>query len=83
MLNQGYHNSGKPITVVPEFKKYFNKTNTKATRLDKVITIKKNDEDGQTHNVKFYIVDRWIVGPLGRNYVLRRLHSTYQYTRWI
>ena len=41
MLNQGYHNSGKPITVVPEFKKYFNKTNTKATRLDKIITIKK------------------------------------------
>ena len=48
--------------------------------------IRKNNEDGQTHYVKFYLMDRWfsrIVGPLGGNYVLRRLHSTYQYTRWI
>ena len=47
------------------------------------MTIKKNNEDGQTHYVKFYMMDRWIVGPLGRIYVLRRLHSTYQYTQWI
>ena len=37
--------------------------------------------DRRLYYVKFYMMDRWfsrIVGPLGRNYILSRLHSTYQ-----
>lgn len=44
------------------------------------MTIKSNDEDGQTRYVKRYMTDIWfsrIVGSLGRNCVLRHLHSPY------
>ena len=44
-----------PITVVPEFKEYmYIKKNT--VRLH--VTIKNNNEDGQTHYVKRYMTDR-------------------------
>ena len=36
------------------------------------VTIKNSNEDGQTHFVKRYMIERWfsrIVGPLGRSYV--------------
>ena len=36
------------------------------------MTIKNSNEDGQTHFVKRYMIERWftrIVGPLGRSYV--------------
>ena len=44
MIRQGYHDSGKLITVVREFTKYVKKK--KAVKLD--ITIKNRNEDGQT-----------------------------------
>ena len=42
------------------------------------MTIKDNNEHGQTRYVKRYMLDSYfsrIVGSLGRSYVLRRLHS--------
>ena len=43
-------------------------------RLSRIVdvTIKNSNEDGQTHFVKRYKIERWfsrIVGPLGRSYV--------------
>ena len=50
------------------------------------MTIKNNNEHGQTRYVKRYMTDTWfsrIVGSLGRSYVLRRLHSTDTWWIWI
>ena len=44
LIRQEYHNSSKPITVVPGFKKYVKKTN-KTVKLYK--TLKKHNEDRQ------------------------------------
>ena len=55
-LRQGYHNGGKPITVVPEFKKKKIYIYINTVRLH--VTIKNNNEDGQTHYVKRYMTDR-------------------------
>ena len=43
------------------------------------MTIKNNNEHGQTRYVKRYMTDRWIswiLGSLDRSYVLRHLHGT-------
>ena len=43
------------------------------------MAIKNNNKDGHTHYMKRYMTDREfsrIVGPLGRSYILRRLHNT-------
>ena len=49
LLRQEYHNSSKPITVVPGSKKYVktNKITNKTVKLYK--TIKKDNEDRQKH----------------------------------
>ena len=48
LISLGYHNSGKPITVVPKFKKICKKQKTVKLHM----TIKNNNKDGQTHYVK-------------------------------
>ena len=54
LIGQEYHNSSKPITVVPGFKKYVKKqqtTNNKQTNKTVKLykTIKKDNEDRQKH----------------------------------
>ena len=81
MIRQGYHDSGKLITVVREFTKYVKKK--KAVKLD--MTIKNSNEDGQTLYVKRYMTERWfsrIVGPLGRSYVKVALKLKVKLTCW-
>ena len=45
LIRQEYHNSSKPITVVPGFKKYVKKKPNKTVKLYK--TLKKHNEDRQ------------------------------------
>ena len=52
LIRQEYHNSSKPITVVPGFKKYVKKkTNKQQTNKTVKLykTIKKDNEDRQKH----------------------------------
>ena len=61
------------ITVVLELKDIY-----ETVKLH--MTIKSNNEDGQTRYVKHYMTDKWfsgIVGSLGHSYVLRHPRSTY------
>ena len=48
LIRQEYHNSSKPITVVPGFKKYVKKKQTNKT-VKLYRTIKKDNEDRQKH----------------------------------
>lgn len=68
MLNQGYHNSGQPIAVVPELKKY--RKNSKATIKN---NNNNNNEDDQTGCETLH--DAQMVFQDCGSYVLRRLHS--------
>ena len=57
LIRQEYHNSSKPITVVPGFKNYVKKqTNKQQTNKTVKLykTIKKDNEDRQKHWIKRY-----------------------------
>ena len=48
LIRQEYHNSSKPITVVPGFKKYVKKNKQQTNKTVKLYkTLKKYDEDRQ------------------------------------
>ena len=73
MLNrQGCHNSGEPITAVPELKRYVRNSKTSYDNLKeqrrRTNTLREMLHDGQ-------MVSR-IVGSLGHSYVLRHPRST-------
>ena len=79
---QGCHDSGRPITVVSELKKRCKKT----VKLH--MTIKNNNEDGQTRHEKRYITDRWSVpgscvlwvAVVGQSIQVVLLHDRFELT---